>query len=54
MDFGKLAKIHKTNAEYLDDYETPIYNNRRGGVRTVAIRLANGCGNCGKTEGQKR
>jgi hypothetical protein len=26
MDFGKLAKIHKTHADYLDDFEPPIYN----------------------------
>ena len=26
VDFGKIAKIHKTHAEYLDDFDPPIYN----------------------------
>jgi hypothetical protein len=37
MDFGKIAKIHKTQAEYLDDFETPAYNIWTANVKTNAV-----------------
>jgi hypothetical protein len=36
MDFGNLAKIHKTKAEYLDDFETPVY---KEDLRTMKIKF---------------